>query len=212
MNTQEYLKALEWRYACKQFDPSFRIDAPTWQAIEESFRLSPSSLGLELWHFIEVETLAIRESLCAASYGQTQVRDASHYVVLCGRRGIEDADLLAHIERIHELRHTTPEEDAAHLEKYRGYSAFWQNGRADAYIESQIHLAAGFAACGAAVLGIDTCILGGIDPALYDAILGLETSRYRTVLGMAFGRRSSKDGYASAAKVRYPVEKVFSLI
>lgn len=212
MNTQEYLKALEWRYACKKFDPSFQIDASVWQAIKESFRLSPSSLGLELWHFIEVETPAVRESLCAASYGQTQVRDASRYVVLCGRRDIDDADLLAHIERIHELRHTTPEEDAAHLEKYRGYSAFWQDGRADAYIESQIHLAAGFVACGAAVLGIDTCILGGIEPARYDSILDLETGRYRAVLGMAFGRRSSEDGYASAAKVRYPAETVFSRI
>ncbi len=212
MNTQEYLNALEWRYACKKFDPAFRIDAPVWRAIEESFRLSPSSLGLELWHFIEVDTPAIRERLCEASYGQTQVRDASRYVVLCGRRDIDDADLLAHVERIREVRHTSPEEDAAHLEKYRGYAAFWQNGRADSYIESQIHLAAGFVACGAAMLGIDTCILGGIEPGRYDSILNLETSRYRAVLGMAFGRRSGEDGYASAAKVRYSAEKVFSRI
>lgn len=212
MNTKDYLKALEWRYACKKFDPSYKIDPAVWRAIEETFRLSPSSLGLEPWHFIVVDSPSVRERLCEASFGQTQARDASRYVVLCGRRDIDDADLLAHIECIHETRRTTPEEDAAHLAKYRGYAAFWKNGRADAYIESQIHLCAGFVANGAAQLGVDTCILGGIQPAEYDAILGLETGRYRSMLGMAFGRRSPEDDYAGAAKARFPMERVFSRI
>lgn len=212
MNTEEYLKALQWRYACKKFDPSYKIAPSVWHAIEETFRLSPSSLGLEPWHFILVESADIRERLCEASFGQTQVRDASHYVVLCGRRNIDEQDLLAHIECIREARHTSAEEDAAHLAKYRGYSVFWQNGRADAYIESQIHLCAGFVANGAAQLGVDTCILGGIEPSRYDAILGLETSRYRSMLGMAFGRRSPEDGYARAAKARFPMAKVFSRV
>lgn len=212
MNTEEYLKALEWRYACKKFDPSYRIEPAVWHAIEETFRLSPSSLGLEPWHFILVESAEVRQQLCEASYGQTQVRDASRYVVLCGRRDIDEADLIAHIECIRDVRHTSPADDAAHLDKYRGYSVFWQNGHADAYIESQIHLCAGFVANGAAQLGIDTCILGGIEPAKYDAILGLEGGRYRSMLGMAFGRRSPEDGYAAAAKVRFPLARLFSRV
>lgn len=212
MNTEEYLKTLSWRYACKKFDPAYKIDPVVWHAIEETLRLSPSSLGLEPWHFIVVESPSVRERLCEVSFGQAQVRDASYYVVLCGRRDIDDSDLLAHIERIHEVRRTTAEEDAAHLAKYRGYAAFWQSSRTDAYIESQIHLCAGFVAHGAAQLGVDTCIIGGMEPAKYDAILGLETSRFRTMLGMAFGRRSPEDTYAAAAKVRFPADQVFSLI
>ncbi len=210
MNIQEYIGALQWRYACKKFDPNFRLDEECWAALKRSLQLAPSSLGLEPWHFIVAESPEIRERLMEASYGQAQVRDASKYVILCGLRSIEEADLLAHVRRTREVRGTTPEQESASLEKYRGYSAFWENGRADAYIESQVHLAAGFAAGGAAFLGVDTCIIGGLDPVRYDDILGLNGTRYRTVLGMAFGRRSADDEYAAARKVRFEAGNLFS--
>ena len=41
----DLLERLDWRYAVKQFDPALRIDEPTWNALEESLRLSPSSGG-----------------------------------------------------------------------------------------------------------------------------------------------------------------------
>lgn len=210
MNNKEYIDALRWRYACKKFDPTAQIDGQVWDAVIESFRLAPSSLGLEPWHFIIVDSPQKRTDLMAASYGQIQVRDASKYVVLCGLRTIEDEDLNAHVAQIRAIRCTTPEQDAAALDKYRGYSAFWENGRHDAYIESQVHLAAGFVAAGATFLGVDTCIIGGMMPTRYDEILGLANTRYRSVLGMAFGKRSAEDAYATAPKVRFSREKIFS--
>lgn len=210
MNHKEYTDALRWRYACKKFDPSAQIEEELWDVIIESFRLAPSSLGLEPWHFIVVDSPQKRAELQVASYGQVQVRDASKYVVLCGLRTIEEEDLNAHVAQIREIRCTTSEQDAAALTKYRGYSAFWENGRHDAYIESQVHLAAGFVAAGAAFLEIDTCIIGGMQPSRYNEILGLEKTRYRAVLGMAFGKRSSEDSYADAPKVRFSRETIFS--
>src|SRR6476659_9399212 len=50
----DLLERLDWRYAVKQFDPSLRIDEPTWNALEESLRLSPSSGGLQPWKFVVV--------------------------------------------------------------------------------------------------------------------------------------------------------------
>lgn len=210
MNNKEYTDALRWRYACKKFDPTAQIDGELWDVVMESFRLAPSSLGLEPWHFIVVDSSQKRAELLEASYGQPQVRDASKYVVLCGLRRLEEEDLNAHVEQIRAIRHTTTEQDAAALAKYRGYSVFWENGRNDAYIESQVHLAAGFVAAGAAFLKIDTCIIGGMDPSRYDKILGLENTRYRAVLGMAFGKRSDEDAYASVPKVRFSRETIFS--
>lgn len=210
MTPQEYKDALMWRYACKKFDPAARIAPATWDALEEAFHLAPSSLGLQLWHFIVVDDREIREKLCEASFNQTQVRDASKYVVLCARRDVQDSDLLAHINRAHEVLNTSEERMQSAYAKYKGYSVFWQGDEGKSWMESQVHLAAGFVAAAAACLHVDTCIMGGIVPVKYDEILGLEDSPYRTVLGMAFGYRSPEDAHALEAKVRYPKDKVIS--
>ena len=48
ISPEQYVDGLEWRYACKKFDPEARLEQPTWHALAESLRLSPSSLGLQL--------------------------------------------------------------------------------------------------------------------------------------------------------------------
>jgi nitroreductase len=60
----------------------------------------------------------------------------------------------------------------------------------------------------AAVLGIDTCPMEGIDPAQYDEILGLKDSGYTTVVACAAGYRAADDDFARRPKVRYPAAEV----
>ena len=80
------LQQLHWRYATKRFDPTRQLPAATWQALEQALVLAPSSFGLQPWQFLVVETPAVRRQLRAASWGQSQVTDASHYVVFAGLR------------------------------------------------------------------------------------------------------------------------------
>lgn len=54
MNAQELIKTLEWRYATKIFNPDRQIPAEDWEALLESLHLSPSSLGLQMWKFLDV--------------------------------------------------------------------------------------------------------------------------------------------------------------
>ena len=64
----------------------------------------------------------------------------------------------------------------------------------------------------AALLGIDTCPMEGIDPARYDAILGLDTQQYRTVVVAAAGHRAATDKYATLPKVRFNPEDVITRV
>ena len=57
------LAALRWRYATKRFDPARKIPAATWDAIEESLVLTPSSFGLQPWKFIVIQDPLIRANL-----------------------------------------------------------------------------------------------------------------------------------------------------
>lgn len=203
------LDTLQWRYATKKFDASLKIPQDAWQDLEAAMRFAPSSLGLQLWKFLVIDSPNLRGQLRAASFGQAQVEDCSHFVVLCARRDVDEQDLTDYVELQKQIRKIDEASAQAALAKYRNYSFFWADApTTKCYVESQIHLAAGFLTHAAAKMEIDTCIIGGMVPAQYDEILGLNNTRYRAVLGMAFGYRSADDTHATDAKVRYAAEQV----
>ena len=103
MNAQELIETLEWRYATKVFNPDRRIPAEDWEALLESLHLSPSSLGLQMWKFLDVRDPAVRSRLREVSWGQPQVTDASHLVVFCARRDFKPED----VQRAFALRPAT---------------------------------------------------------------------------------------------------------
>ncbi len=202
-------ETLQWRYATKKFNTDAKIHESTWLDLEAAFRFAPSSLGLQLWKFIVIDSPELRSKLRAASFGQPQVEDCSHFVVLCARRDVDEQDLLDYVELQKDIRNINDEAAQIALAKYRNYSFFWADeATTKCYVESQIHLAAGFLTHAAAKMDVDTCIIGGMIPAQYDEILGLNDTRYRAVLGMAFGYRSAEDTHANDAKVRYAAERI----
>ncbi len=200
---------LQWRYATKLFDSNAIIPEPTWQDLEAAMRFAPSSLGLQLWKFLVIDTPTLRAQLREASFGQPQVEDCSHFVVLCARRDVDEQDLTDYVNLQKEIRKIDEASAQAALAKYRNYSFFWADAATTkCYTESQIHLAAGFLTHAAAKMEVDTCIIGGMNPSRYDEILCLTETRYRAVLGMAFGYRSEQDRHANDAKVRYDATRV----
>jgi nitroreductase len=71
----------------------------------------------------------------------------------------------------------------------------------------QVYLALGGLMTSAAVLGIDTCPMEGLNPKEYDRILGLG-NEYATVCACAVGYRSAEDKYSKTPKVRFPKNEV----
>ncbi len=55
----------------------------------------------------------------------------------------------------------------------------------------------------AAMVGVDSCPMEGLDMAAYDQLLGLTDTPFTTVVGCALGYRSPNDKYAGAPKVRF---------
>lgn len=43
MNPEHIMNSLQWRYAVKKFDSQKKIDAKTWNSLEQSLILTPSS-------------------------------------------------------------------------------------------------------------------------------------------------------------------------
>ena len=210
MNPEQVLSALNWRYAVKVFDPARKISPLEWGVLEESLRLTPSSYGLQPWKFIPVENPETRARLKQASWNQSQVTDASHYLVIASKERITAEDVARFIQATANARGVPAENLSGYGDLISGDLVSGpRSGKIQAWSQRQSYIAMGFSLLAAANLGIDTCAMEGIDPSAYDSILGLSGSGYKTLAGIAFGYRSESDKYQNAAKVRYPAEEVF---
>lgn len=209
LSPQELLDVQSWRYATKKFDASKRIPADLWAALEEALVLSPSSYGMQPWKFIVVTDPALKRQLRPVSWNQSQIEDCSHLVVFLAKQRITEADVDRFVNRTAQVR----EQDTASLAGYRDFMMgdLVKGPRAaviDQWAARQAYIALGNFMTSAALLGVDTCPLEGLDPSAYDRILGVEGSGYHTVCACPAGYRSIDDGYAARPKVRFPVEEV----
>lgn len=205
----ELLTQLRWRYATKRFDATKTIPADTWSALEQALLLAPSSFGLQPWKFVVVTTPAVKQQLRAASWGQAQVTDASHYVVFTGLRTTTEADVDRFLQCQSQVRGTPLESMAGYRKVLVDFLAKgWASKDLAAWNARQGYIALGQFMAAAAMIGVDTCPMEGIDMAAYDRILGLDGSRYTTLCGCAAGYRASDDKYATAPKVRFPLGEV----
>jgi len=206
ISTDLLLQQFTWRYAVKKFDPTRKIDSPTWKSLEQVLVLSPSSYGLQPWRFVIITDATVKAQLPAISWRQTQPLDCSHMVVLAAAEKLDAAYIDDQIQQIAAARGVAPES----LVGYRKMliSAI---GSVDSHFEwnaKQVYLALGQLMSAAALLGIDTCPMEGIDPAAYDTLLGLKNSGYRSVVGCALGYRDPSDTYASMKKVRFEPRQI----
>jgi nitroreductase len=81
-------------------------------------------------------------------------------------------------------------------------------GRLDTWQTHQVYIALGQFMASAAMVGIDTCPMEGIDAPKFDELLGLAGTDYETVVACAAGYRASDDKYAVTKKVRFKTEDV----
>ena len=208
----QLIDALQWRYATKSFDSAKKLPAELITTLIESLRLSPSSFGLQPWKFIVVENTEVREELRNHSWGQTQVTDASHLIVLAVKEKVDAADVQEWIECLAKTQ-STPLEKLAPLQgMMMNFVAAMSDDQLLNWSTRQVYIALGQLLASAAVLGIDTCPIEGISPNDYDLTLSLKDTGYRTAVVCALGYRSESDNYANATKARFPLERVISIL
>src|SRR5262249_18239236 len=172
------LRRMQWRYAVKKFDPTRKIPATDWKALEQSLVLAPSSFGLQPWRFYIVNDAALRAKLPPLTFGQTQVVDASHLVVFAIKRNLGLAEIEKHVPRTAEAGGVPVEKRAGFKKMMVSSLAPPENFDINHWATNQVYLALGFFMTAATVLGIDTCPMEGFEPAKYDDQLGIAKEGY----------------------------------
>lgn len=211
--TDQILKVLNWRYATKKFDPNLKISDQTWEALEQSLRLAPSSFGLQPWAFFVVRNPELRQQIQEAAWGQSQVTEASHLVVLAIKKGVDAGDVDPYVEYMAEVRDTKRENLEGLENMIKGFLDEPPYPLdPDAWSTRQVYIALGFFLYSAAMLGVDTCPMEGFVPAQVNELLGLPDKGYSAVVLCTAGYRAADDKYADKAKVRYETEDVVQYI
>lgn len=204
----ETLEKLQWRYACKRFDPNKKLSEEKLAILEESFNLTATSYGLQPLRMIVVEDQEVKNKLVEFSYNQKQVQEASHVLVICVENELTSEYIKDHFKRVEAIRNTSREIlepfEKFLLESFAGKS----KEEVSAWMVKQAYLALGNLLTVCALEQIDSCPMEGFQPEKYDEVLELDTLGLKSVLVLPVGYRHPDDFFAELKKVRRGTSEV----
>jgi nitroreductase / dihydropteridine reductase len=80
-----FLSQLDWRYATKAFDTTKPLSETDLEQILEAIRKTPTSFGLQPYHFYVVSNPDTLRAIGAAAYNQPQLTTAPYVIVFVAR-------------------------------------------------------------------------------------------------------------------------------
>lgn len=201
------IEKLKWRYATKKFDATKKLSKNQINTLKEAFNLTALSYGLQTLKLVIVDDKILREQLVEHSYGQRQVVDASHLLVICIQNEINEDDVDTHFNTVKNIRQT-PEEI---LNPFRdGLKSTIQNMTIDKktdWATRQAYITLGNLMTVCAVEQIDSCPMEGFVAEEVDSVLELDKYGLSSVLLFPVGYRADDDMFANLKKVRLPLSK-----
>lgn len=197
MNRNEVINILNFRHACKEFDPNKKITSEDFNVILEGGRLAASSLGIEPWNFIVIENKELLSELAlVCTGGSKQINTCSQFIIYLSRTPKEiksNSDYINHIFK--DVKHL-PDEYASTMKNFiksMEQSVLKDERAAQAYINEQTYIALSSMMLSAAMLNIDSCTIGGFDKKSVEKILInrglLDTDKFDVTVCCAFGYR-----------------------
>jgi nitroreductase len=198
-----------WRYATKKFDATKKISTEDLNTLKEAIRLSSSSYGLQPYKVLIVENPELRAKLQPASWGQSQIVEASHLFVFANDTNLGE-------EAINELLKAMSITRETPIEALSGYGDFMKSkivtldpAVKNVWTSKQTYLALGNLLNAAAELKIDVTPMEGFDPIQVNEILGLDKLNLNASLIATVGYRHEEDATQFYKKVRKSQEDLF---
>jgi len=207
-----YIESLNWRYATKKFDSSKKVSEEQLNMILDAIQLSASSFGLQPYHVFVIFNNEIREKLKLVSWGQSQITDASHLIVLANKTTFNDTIVDDYIANTTTTR-GLPE---GALNEYSDFMKSKLTPLPDeiknVWASRQAYLALGNLLSATAAIKVDACPIEGFEPEKYNEILGLSEKNLNALVVTAIGFRSDEDETQHYKKVRQSKEELFTIL
>lgn len=212
---QTIIDAFHFRHATKQFDASKTISNEDFETILEAGRLSPSSLGLEPWKFVVVQSKTLRDKLKPYSWGaQKQLDSASHFMLIFARKNVTSQS--PYVQNL--VKNVKGYEESTIPAVYKKYDDFQTEFHINDnertlydWACKQTYIALGNMMTSAALLGIDSCPIEGFDVDTVTQILSdegiLDTENFGISVMAAFGYRAGEPPHGKVRQTQDNVVK-----
>lgn len=199
------IKALNFRHACKLFDPEKKISKAHMDMIVTAAHLSPTSFGMEAWKFLVISSGAVKRALRPACWNQPQITDASHVIVLLSKSG--SVDTSNEYVKSNFGRRGLPKDDTkAYIERYKTHmeTEVFPRMSAYAWCSKQCYIALANIMTTAASEGIDSCPIEGFEKEWVEKALNIDTDQYEVAVIVALGYRTKEQ----PERRRHPLENI----
>lgn len=207
-----FIENQNWRYATKKFNSEKKISNSDLEILKEAIQLSSSSYGLQPYKVLIIENEEIRKQLQPASWGQSQITDASHLFVFASETNVDAEYITRYAENMAKTRNIP-------FDSVKGYADFMIGNITSLTPEKQLiwaqkqaYLALGNLLNAAAELKIDVTPMEGFLTEQYNEILGLAEKGLHATLVATIGYRHDEDDTQHYAKVRKPITELFETI
>lgn len=197
------LRAMNFRYACKEYDPYRKISKEDLAVILETARLSPTSLGFMPMKFLVVESKKLREKLLPyCNGGVEQLKTCSHFIIILSRSPDDlkpDSEYISHnLNCIQDMN-----EETVNLYKkfYKDfYKEKFNNGKDERAVfdwgSKQTYIALGNMMTVASELCIDSCAIEGFSKEEVERVLSdenlLDLNHFQVSVMMSLGYRKEE--------------------
>jgi len=208
---QNYIDSLKWRYAVKKYDTTKKVSAEDLEQLKEAVRLSVSSVGLQPYRIIVIETQAVKEQLAEAASGNNKniFADASHLFIFVNEVNVGEQHVAKYINNIVSQRGVPHEAVSGFGDYIVGFLAGLTEEQRNIWTVKQTYIALSNLINGAAVLKIDTTPMEGFDAGKLNELLNLDAKGLSAAVVAAVGYRHEEDAVQHAKKVRKTNEELF---
>jgi nitroreductase len=212
----QFLDAMNFRHACKEFDNTKKISDDDFNMILESGRLSPSSFGYEPWKFLVIQNKELRNKLKEFTWGaQGTLPTASHYVIILARK----KSMIYGSSHVNHIMNDIKKLPQEMVDRYKTVYKKFQEDDFDLLNDKralfdwackQTYIAMANMMTGASFIGIDSCPIEGFQRTSMDEFiqneLDIDTNDYGVSVMVAFGYRKNEQ----LPKARQNLEDIVS--
>ncbi|GGW22819.1 NAD(P)H-dependent oxidoreductase [Arenibacter certesii] len=207
-----YLDNLNWRYATKKFDTTKKVSPEKLESLLDAISLSASSYGLQPYEIFVIEDKAVREKLKPAAWGQAQITDSSHVIVLAHQSTFGEELVDNYLEKVSATRNIPLKDLGGYADFMKSKLVTLPESEKASWTARQAYLALGNLLSAAADLKIDSCPMEGFDAPDVNEILGLTEKGLNAAVLVAIGHRSEEDTTQHNKKVRKPKKELITHI
>lgn len=181
------LDAYNFRHACKIFDENKKISKEDMDFLLETFKLSPSSFGMEPWRLIVITNDELKSKLKPHCWNQAQITTCSHLVVVIAKTALVQDNI--YIDKMFSRRPLNNDAKQSYISLFKDYI---KEKPIYEWCSRQNYLAAANMATSAAMIGIDSCFIEGFKKEDLENALEIDTKKEDISVLLTLGFRVNK--------------------